>query len=71
MFELLTVTEAAARLKMTPRAVYAAIARRQLPFVKLGARRVRLRPSDLERLIQSNAVEPETLPHPDGRKGGL
>jgi len=47
--ELLTVAEAAARLKVTRHTVYRWIAEGRLPAVRYSARVLRLRASDLER----------------------
>ena len=47
---LLTVEEAAAWLRMTPAAIYAAVCRGQLPVVRIG-RRLRFDRRDLESLL--------------------
>jgi len=51
MDSLLNVEEAAQFLKMSKGAVYVAVARRQLPVLRLG-RRLRFRLSDLERHLE-------------------
>ncbi|MEW5765744.1 MAG: excisionase family DNA-binding protein [Acidobacteriota bacterium] len=58
MDEFLRVEEAGKLLKLTRGAVYTAVARRQLPFVRLG-RRIRFRRSDLERHLAQTAVPAE------------
>jgi excisionase family DNA binding protein len=64
---LLTLQEAADYLSLTPNALYAATARRQFPFVKMG-RRIRFREEDLRAFISANLVEPEPEISPDGRR---
>lgn len=64
---LLTVKEAAGLLKMSPEAVYTALARRQLPCVRLG-RRVRFKPEALERFLKSLEVDPAAPADPSGRR---
>ena len=64
---LLTLPEAAEYLSMTPRALYAATARREFPFIKMG-RRVRFREEDLKAFIAANLVKPEPEMSPDGRR---
>lgn len=43
--------EAAAFLRLTRKALYAAVARGQVPAHRLGRRRLRFRRADLERLL--------------------
>lgn len=64
---LLTLQEAADFLSMTSNALYAATARRQFPFVKMG-RRIRFREEDLRAFITANLVQPEPGISPDGRR---
>jgi len=52
---LLTVSEAASLLGLTTRALYAAIHRRQVPYIKLG-KRVRFKLSVLMRFVEQGAV---------------
>jgi excisionase family DNA binding protein len=54
--ELLRVPEAARMLSLKPATVRAWLLRRKLPFVRLSARAVRLRQSDIERLITERTV---------------
>lgn len=61
MDSLLTVVEAARLLGMTRRAVYMAIARRQIPYVKLGTKRVRFRLNALERYVAEREVAAQGL----------
>jgi excisionase family DNA binding protein len=64
---LLTLQEAAEYLSMTPHALYAATARRQFPFVKMG-RRVRFREEDLKTFVSTSLVQPEAEILPDGSR---
>jgi excisionase family DNA binding protein len=57
--DLLTVEEAALRLKLSPRQVRRLVAARQIGFAKLG-RSVRLADEDLKAYVASNRVEPMT-----------
>ncbi len=68
MDSLLNVKEAARLLKLTPGGVYASVARRQLPVVRLG-KRLRFRQSDLEKLIASGFTPVEQEPDPYGKRG--
>jgi excisionase family DNA binding protein len=49
--ELLTVADIANRLKLNQQTIYNWIDRGELPAVRLGARRVRVRRSDLDALL--------------------
>lgn len=55
---LMTVKQAAEFLGMTPSAVYMAIARRELPVVRLSRRRIRFQPSSLAALIRERQIMP-------------
>jgi excisionase family DNA binding protein len=57
--ELLTIEEAAARLKMSARYVRRLVAERRIAFHKLG-RAVRFEPADLAAFIRDGRVEPMT-----------
>jgi excisionase family DNA binding protein len=57
--DLLTIEEAAARIKMSVRYVRRLIADRRLPFHRFG-RSVRLRAADLDALADEVRVEPLT-----------
>jgi excisionase family DNA binding protein len=54
--ELLTVSEAAALLRLKPSTIRAWTCQRKIPFVKIG-RLVRIRRSDAEAFIQASRVE--------------
>ena len=57
--ELLTIEEAADRLKMSVRYLRRAVAERRIPFHRLG-RSIRFDPGDLAAFVQANRVEPIT-----------
>ncbi|GAA5176924.1 hypothetical protein GCM10023322_00290 [Rugosimonospora acidiphila] len=59
MDEVLTIEQAAARIKMSERYVRRLVAERRIPFHKLG-RSVRLKASDLAAHIDAGRVEPIT-----------
>lgn len=59
MDEILTVEEAAARIKMSTRYVRRLIAERRIAFHKVG-RRVRIKASDLAAHLEAGRVEPIT-----------
>jgi excisionase family DNA binding protein len=52
MDDFLTVNEEAATLKLNPQTVRNWIDRGELPAVRVGARRVRIKREDFERLVQ-------------------
>jgi excisionase family DNA binding protein len=52
---LLTVTELSKLLCMMPGAIYMLIARRQIPYLKIG-RRVRFDPAQIEAWLQNQKV---------------
>jgi excisionase family DNA binding protein len=58
--ELLTVVEAGKRLRLQESTIRAWILKRKIPFVRLG-RRVFVRNSDCQELINANVVMPEKL----------
>ncbi|GAA4453066.1 excisionase family DNA-binding protein [Phytohabitans houttuyneae] len=55
--EMLTIEEAAARIKMSARYVRRLIAERRIPFHRLG-RSVRIHPADLASFVHAGRVEP-------------
>ena len=55
--EMLTIEEAAARIKMSVRYVRRLIAERRIPFHRLG-RAVRIHPADLAAFVEAGRVEP-------------
>jgi len=57
--ELLTIEEAANRLKMSVRYVRRAVAERQIAFHRLG-RSIRIDPADLAAFVHAGRVEPMT-----------
>jgi excisionase family DNA binding protein len=58
--EFLTVAEVAARLKLTRQTIRNWIDRGELPAVRVGRRRVRVRRSDLDQFIEAGStLEPE------------
>jgi excisionase family DNA binding protein len=57
--ELLTIEEAAARMKMSVRYVRRLVAERRIAFHRLG-RAVRFDPTDLAEFVQAGRVEPMT-----------
>lgn len=57
--ELLTIEEAAERLKMSVRYVRRAVAERRIAFHRLG-RSIRFDPADLAAFVQAGRVEPMT-----------
>lgn len=57
--ELLTIDEAAARMRMSGRYVRRLVAERRIPFYRFG-RSVRLRSTDVDALVESGRVEPIT-----------
>ena len=68
--QLLTLTEAADRLRLQSAETFARFARRHgIPLLKVGARIVRIRASDLERFIEvhTRTLGDETLNTEDGR----
>ena len=58
MGEILNAQEAADFLRMSRPALYNAIQRRELAFIRMGKRRVRFRRSDLESFIEKRVVNP-------------
>jgi excisionase family DNA binding protein len=57
--ELLTIEEAAERIKMSVRYLRRATAERRIAFHRLG-RSIRFDPADLAAFVQANRVEPMT-----------
>jgi len=57
--ELLTIEEAAERIKMSVRYLRRAVAERRIAFHRLG-RSIRFDPADLAAFVQANRVEPMT-----------
>ena len=64
--EFLTVAEVAEMLKLNQQTVRNWIDRGELPAVRLGARRVRVRQTDLEALIDSGSSRPAEEPVDEG-----
>ena len=66
--DLLTVAEVAARLRVRPSTIYAAVAKYQLPHVRLwqGSKRalIRFQKADIEQFLQDQT----RLPGPQDRK---
>ncbi|WP_243420613.1 excisionase family DNA-binding protein [Micromonospora globispora] len=60
MNEVLTVEEAAARMKMSVRYVRRLVAQRRIAFHKVG-RSVRLKASDVDAHVDAGRVEPLTV----------
>jgi excisionase family DNA binding protein len=58
--EFFTVAEVAERLKMNEQTIRNWIDRGELPAIRLGARRVRVRQADLDRFIEAGAPAPDT-----------
>jgi excisionase family DNA binding protein len=58
--DLLTITEAAKVLRLKVSTLRSWIAKRTIPYVKLGPRRVFFRREDLEKLIESSIILPHT-----------
>jgi excisionase family DNA binding protein len=56
---LLTIPEAALRMKMSARYVRRLVAERQIAFHRLG-RSVRLHPTDVDAFVRENRIEPMT-----------
>jgi excisionase family DNA binding protein len=54
--DLLTVTEAASMLRLQISTIRSWVLKRQVPFVKLGGKRVFFRRSDLEALVAASVV---------------
>ena len=54
--DLLTVTEAAGFLRLQVSTIRAWVLHRQLPFVKLGGKRVFFRRTDLEEFVAASVV---------------
>lgn len=65
---LFTTQEAADYLGMPRGGLYAAVSRRQIPYVKLG-RRLRFREEDLKSMVEKSVVEPIGDIPADGRRG--
>ena len=57
--ELLTIEEAAARIKMSVRYLRRAVAERRIAFHRIG-RSIRFDPTDLAAFVQASRVEPIT-----------
>jgi excisionase family DNA binding protein len=55
---LLTVNEAALRLKLSVACLRAWIARRQIGFVRIGRRRIRIPESEITRMVDRGYVPP-------------
>jgi excisionase family DNA binding protein len=58
--EMLTVEEAAARMRMSARYVRRLVAERRIPFHKVG-RSVRLKAADVAAHLEAGRVEPMTV----------
>jgi excisionase family DNA binding protein len=56
MEKLLSAMEAAELLGLSRGALYMAVQRREIPVLRLGQRRIRFRASDLEKILQEQAV---------------
>ncbi len=61
MENLLSISEAAARLGISRHTLNGWVSKRKVPFIKLG-RRTLFNPADLERLIKAATVEPRPRP---------
>jgi excisionase family DNA binding protein len=66
MDEYLTVAEIAELLKINPQTVRNWIDRRELPAVRVGQRRVRVRQSDLDAFLTSGATSAPEVEHATG-----
>ena len=55
--EWLTAAELADYLKMSRKAVFQMVARRELPFSKLGKRRLRFSKAEIDALFEAGKVE--------------
>lgn len=64
---ILNAFEASDYLRLTPRALYAAAQRRQLPVIKMG-KRVRFRQRDLDAWLEAQTLQP--LNPRSNREGG-
>jgi excisionase family DNA binding protein len=62
--EFLTANEIAAQLKLNKQTVYNWIDRGELPAVRVGSRRVRVRRADLERFLDAGATDRGADPEP-------
>lgn len=65
---LLNVKEAGRELRMSPRAVYSAVARGELPVVRISRRRIRFSQVALMEFIQAHQVGPTQAPDLSGRR---
>lgn len=63
MAELLTITEAAALLRLKPSTMRAWVLRRRIPYVKVG-RLVRIRRADVEAMVAASVVPARSAPGP-------
>lgn len=52
---LLTVEELATRIRLKPKTVYAMVAKRSVPFVKIGGA-VRFKPAAIDQWLAQNSV---------------
>jgi excisionase family DNA binding protein len=59
-FDLLTVPEAAALLRLKVSTIRSWVCQRKIPYVKLGGRLVRIRRVDAQALITAGIVEVDT-----------
>lgn len=68
MEELLPITDDTAKKYAEPsaKALYARIARGQIPCCRIG-RRVYLRPSDMARFLAAHTIEASEAPDPKGK----
>jgi excisionase family DNA binding protein len=54
--EWLTAAELADYLKMSRKAIFAMVARREIPFSKLGKRRLRFSKAEIDAMLEENKV---------------
>jgi excisionase family DNA binding protein len=63
--EWMTTEEIAAYLKMSRKAVFQMVARRELPFSKLGKRRLRFSKAEIDALLEAGKVRWLAVPLSD------
>jgi excisionase family DNA binding protein len=66
MDEFLTVAQVAELLQLNPQTIYNMVDRGELPAVRVGSRRVRIRRADLEEFIAAGAERPKPSPQRAG-----